>query len=110
MYRIARKPILICDHAISFPTARYPETGWPKCANEADAARAYQEYLQEAFAQPYMLGYHRCHYMDRFSKSNGVLMQGLVREDATPYSTLVEGVRRTNCATLETFQRANPAE
>jgi hypothetical protein len=110
VYRIARKPILICDHAVSFPTARYPETGWPKCANEADAARAYQEYLKEAFAQPYMLGYHRCHYMDRFSKSNGVLMQGLVREDSTPYPTLVAGVRRANRAILETFQHGNRGE
>jgi hypothetical protein len=110
VYRIARKPILICDHAVSFPIARYPKTGWPKCASEADAARAYQEYLKEAFAQPYMLGYHRCHYMDRFSKSNGVLMQGLVCEDSTPYPTLVEGVRRGNRAILETFQHGTWGE
>src|SRR5215472_444539 len=110
VYRIARKPILICDHAVSFPTTRYPETGWPKCASEADAARAYQEYLREAFAQPYMLGYHRCHYMDHFSKSNGVLMQGLVRADSTPYPTLVEGVRRANRAMLETFHRSYRGE
>jgi hypothetical protein len=110
VYRISRKPILICDHALSFPTARYPETGWPKCASEADAARAYEEYLKEAFAQPYILGYHRCHYLDRFSKSRGVLMQGLVREDWTPYPVLVEGVRRANCAMLETFQWGNRGE
>ena len=48
--------------------------------------------------------------MDRFSKSNGVLMQGLVREDSTPYPTLVEGVRRANRAMLETFQHGNRPE
>ena len=107
VYRIARKPILICDHSVSFPTTRYPETGWPKCASEGEAARAYEGYLKEAFVQPYILGYHRCHYMDRFSKRTRVLMQGLVREDSTPYLNLVDGVRRANRAMLETFQCGN---
>ena len=37
-------------------------------------------------------------------------MQGLVREDWTPYPVLVEGVRRANCAMLETFQYGNRGE
>src|SRR5262249_54588107 len=75
VYRIARKPILICDHAVSFPTARYPETGWPKCASETDAARVYEEYLKEACAQPYFLAYHRCHSMSLFPAIDAVRIQ-----------------------------------
>jgi hypothetical protein len=93
--------------AVSFPTARSAETGWPKCASEADAARAYEAYLREAFAQPYILGYHGCHYMDRFSKSSGVLMQGLVGEDSTPSSTLVEGWVAPTMRSLEPFQHSD---
>jgi hypothetical protein len=39
IYRIARKPILISDHAWS--------------------SRAYDDYLAEAFERPYIIGYHR---------------------------------------------------
>jgi hypothetical protein len=109
IYRIARKPILICDHAMSFPNERYPKTGWQKCESEADAARAYENYLADAFAQPYIIGYHRCHYMDHYSKSAGYLMQGLVREDSTPYRVLVEGTARANRSILEAFASRNPS-
>ena len=34
-------------------------------------------------------------------------MQGLVREDSSPYPTLVEEVGRANRAILETFQHPN---
>lgn len=103
IYRIARKPILICDHAMSFPIERYPKTGWQMCESESDAARAYEKYLGDAFAQPYIIGYHRCHYMDHYSKRAGLLMQGIVREDSTPYPVLVEGIARANQSILETF-------
>lgn len=109
IYRFARKPILICDHAISFPSERYPQVGWENCATETDAARAYEQYLKDAFAQPYIVGYHRCHYMDHFSKSAGCLMQGLVREDSTPYQTLVEGARSANRSVRVAFERGTDA-
>ena len=107
LYRIARKPILICDHAMSFPTDRYPKTGWPKCESEADAARAYEKYLADAFAQPYIIGYHRCHYMDHFSRSAGLLMPGLVREDASPYEILVKAAAHANQTIVEAFRSNN---
>jgi len=107
IYRIARKPILICDHAISFPTGRYPKTGWQKCESEADAAQAYAKYLADAFAQPYIVGYHRCHYMDHYSKRVGYLMQGLVREDSSPYQALVDGTARANHSVLDLFRNYN---
>jgi hypothetical protein len=110
VYRIARKPILICDHAISFPTERYHKTGWRQCATESEAAQAYGKYLKEAFAQPYIVGYHRCHYMDHFSNSSGLLMQGLVREDSTPYRALVNGVAHANRWLRDEFRRATRPE
>jgi len=50
IYRIARKPILISDHASSFLT---------ESVSESDAARAYDDYLSAAFERPYIVGYHR---------------------------------------------------
>ena len=48
IYRIARKPILISDHASSFPAESVSES-----------ARAYDDYLSEAFERSYIVGYHR---------------------------------------------------
>ncbi len=110
IYRIARKPILICDHAINFPTEHHPRTGWPQCATEADAALGYEQYMADAFATPYIVGYHRCHYMNRFSARRNLLMQGLVREDWKPYETLVEATGRANRSTLAAFSRRTPAD
>jgi len=56
IYRIARKPILICAHS-------------------SDAARAYDNYLSEAFERSCIVGYHTDQYIDR---------------------TFVESVKRTN--------------
>jgi len=108
IYRIARKPILICDHAIGFPTQKYPKTAWEQRATEADAASAYEHYLSEAFAEPYIVGYHRCHYADRFVARRGWLMQGLLSEDATPYAKIIESARRANVAVLEKLGVAAP--
>ena len=45
IYRIARKPILICDHTSN-------------ASSESDAARAYDDYVTEALERPYIVGYH----------------------------------------------------
>lgn len=96
VYRLSRKPILICDHASNFPTDSFPSTLWPQCATESDTARAYGDYLAEAFERPYIVGYHRCQYIDRAMPDTGALKQGLIREDEPPYETFVDSVDRTN--------------
>ena len=45
IYRIARKPILICNHTSN-------------ASSESDAARAYDDYVTEALERPYIVGYH----------------------------------------------------
>ena len=52
VYKIARKPILISDHACSVLT---------KSLSESDAAQAYDNYLAEALERPHIVGYHREH-------------------------------------------------
>ncbi len=96
IYKIARRPIMICDHAVNFPTERYPTTGWPASANEQHAARAHSKYIAEAFNRPYIVGYHRCHYIDNYLPKDGFVMQGLLREDLTPYAVMLEAIGRTN--------------
>lgn len=97
------KPILICDHAINFPTAAHPQTVWPQCPGEQEAAQAYAAYLWALFECPYMVGYHRCQYIDRVVPGSSLLKQGFLQADETPYDTLLDQVRRTNREILAAF-------
>ena len=97
------KGILICDHNISFPTEEHPKTMWTQLPTIEEVARAYTQYLEEAFSKPYILGYHRCQYIDRNQPHLGVLKQGLVKADGTPYDQLVNLLAETNRALLKQF-------
>jgi len=98
-----KKPILLCDHQCSFPTPDYPKTMWQQMENEEAAGQAYARYLRAAFDKAYIIGYQRCQYIDRFAENSGVLKQGVVREDGTPYKTLVRYIREANTAALDRF-------
>jgi len=103
LYEITGKPIIVCDHQSSFATEEYPETMWPQLESEEAVGKAYAQYLRDAFAKPYILGYHRCQYIDRFVPRLGILKQGLIREDETPYATLVAHVQHANRQILRRF-------
>jgi len=63
--------------------------------DEDHAAQLYEDYLTDAFAQPYIIGVHRCQYMDRI-KPNDVLKQGLIQQDGTPYKLTVQRYPETH--------------
>jgi hypothetical protein len=92
------KPIMICDHQISFATERYPKSIWPyhQLASEAEAAEATNRFMIDAFRRPYVIGYMRCQYIDRYSSRRGASKLGLLRDDGTPYPLLVEATRRAS--------------
>jgi hypothetical protein len=106
LYAQTGKPLLICDHAINFPTQTHPETVWPQCPSEKEAAQAYSAYLWALFECPYIIGYHRCQYIDRVIPGSSLLKQGFLRADETPYDTLVDQVRKTNRAILAAFYKS----
>ncbi len=100
------KGIIICDHNISFPTKEHPKTMWTQLPTAKEVAQAHSRYLQDALSKPYILGYHRCQFIDRFQAHQGVLKQGLLRGDGNPYEELVELLTETNRAVLERFAAA----
>jgi len=108
LYKLTGKPIFICDHQISFATERYPKAIWPyhQRASEADAAAATERFLREAFARPYILGYMRCQYIDRFSTRRDAIKLGLLRDDGSPYAQLIDATRRGNQAVKEIVRKA----
>ena len=93
LHRITKKPVLICDHAISYPTEDQPRTIFEQMPSEEAAVQATRRFLEAAFAKPYIIGYLRCQYVDRPAGFGRGLRQGLVRRDGTPRDGMVEVYR-----------------
>lgn len=90
MHRLTGKPVLICDHAISFPVPGNPDTIFEQAPDEAAAARATSEFLRRAMSKPYVIGYLRCQYIDRPAAFGRGLRQGLVDVNGRPRKAMVE--------------------
>jgi hypothetical protein len=89
----------------NFYTPEHPMTVWEQVPSEAQAARAYADYLRALFECPWVLGYHRCQYIDRVAPDGRTLKQGLLQKDGAPHPILVEQVARTNRAILAAFEQ-----
>jgi len=94
IHEITGKPILICDHAISYPTEEHPRTIFEQAPSEAEAALAIEEFLQAAFGEPYIIGYLKCQYIDRPSGFGRGLRQGLLRADGSERTAILESYAR----------------
>ncbi|MEM0895787.1 MAG: hypothetical protein AAGJ79_02795 [Verrucomicrobiota bacterium] len=97
------KGIIICDHNISFPTKEHPKTMWTQLPTIEEVAQTHAQYVNDALSKPYILGYHRCQFIDRFQAHLGVLKQGLIKADGNPHEKLVTLVTETNHEVLECF-------
>ncbi len=104
LHQTTKKPIMICDHQCSFPTENHKHTMWKQLESEAAAANNYNDYVNEAVKAPYVLGYHRCQYVDRYNEKNNLLKQGMIKNDGSPYGDLVNIVAATNQTAKEIFE------
>lgn len=109
LHRITGKPVLICDHAISFPTQAQPRTIFEQMPDEASAAKATAEFLRRAFSRPYVIGYLRCQYIDRPARFGRGLRQGLVRPDGKPREVLVDAYRDAFFSATEQLKATGPS-
>lgn len=66
----------------------------------------YDRYVRQAVAEPYILGYQRCQYEDRYDPLRTLLKQGLVNRQGRPYDILTEQIGRTNEDVLKQAYRA----
>ena len=90
IYKVTGKPVLICDHAISYPTEKHPRTIFEQAGSEAEAALAIARFLDDAFAEPYIVGYLKCQYIDRPSGFGRGLRQGLLTADGTERKAILK--------------------
>jgi hypothetical protein len=82
---------------------------WPTLPDVASVGRAHARYLQTGFQTSYLIGYNRCQYIDRYKHRQGLLKQGLLQIDGTPYQELVESVQKNNWRLHQQFL-AGPQE
>ena len=90
IHEVTGKPVLICDHAISYPTRQHPRTIFEQAPSEGEAARAIARFIDAAFAEPYIIGYLKCQYIDRPSRFGRGLRQGVLMADGTARKAIVD--------------------
>lgn len=96
LYRETGKPVMVCDHNISFNTPEHSNVMWETLPDVDQVGEAYARYLDEGFSTPYLIGYNKCQYIDRFTSRNNELKQGLLQVDGTPYPEWVDWVQKVN--------------
>jgi len=94
--QLTGKPIIICDHQCSFPTEKHVYTMWEQFKNQRKASNNYSKLVISAVNEPYLLGYHRCQYIDRFNKKKKLLKQGMVKENGDIYQLQAKIMSRLN--------------
>jgi len=98
------KPIMLCDHSISFETDAFPDTMWNQVESGKEAGRLITAYKLDAIKKPYIIGYHRCQYISRLvSKGNPQLKQGVLQTDAKPYQEFALELTEGNKRVLKAF-------
>jgi len=102
-HTLTGKPIVISDWNLSFPTPEHPMTMWPQFKTPAAAAEAYEAYLRDAFAKPYILGYFKCQYVDHVLPT-GMLKQGLRKPDGKLYDEFAELLKALHQRLIEQLE------
>ena len=58
--------------------------------------RAHATYMDEGFSTPFLIGYNRCQYIDRYKGGQNILKQALLQVDGNPYEELADSVQKHN--------------
>lgn len=93
LFTLTGKPILICDHTVSFYSKENPVTLWHQYASQQLAGESQSKYIMQVAKTPYIIGYMNCQYLDAYDPSRGLLKQGLLAKNGKmhqPYADLIK--------------------
>ena len=95
------KPILLGDS--SFAAIQPRQNGQSKGVivdSEAEVGKAFAEYLQAALAEPYIIGWHFCGYVESYAGPNGRMQPqcGFIDPFEVPHEEALSQVRAANAA------------
>jgi hypothetical protein len=97
IHRRTGKPIIICDHHISFATDECQNTQWHQASSQTEALKLYETFLKDATETPYIVGLQRCQYISAMTIPGKLLKQGLLDLNGQlyqPYAARLSEVNR----------------
>lgn len=100
LYELTGKPLLICDHTVSFYTKEHPVTLWHQFENQQKAGEALEKYITECANKAYIVGYLHCQYLDAYDHRRGLLKQGLLNMEGERHEPLSGIIRAANLNAL----------
>jgi agarase len=103
LYGEHEKPVIICDHNISFATDEHQRTLWHRAPTRAQGADLYRAFLMGVVDAPYIVGYCKCQYISRHSQCRDLLKQGLLAEDGSPYEPYASMIGSANREAMVRF-------
>ena len=77
---------------------------WKQLDNQSDVANKYAKYITDVVNEPYLIGYHRCQYIDRFEPTNNLLKQGMIMESGETYEPHASIITNSNKRVKDIFK------
>ena len=113
LHRATAKPILLGDSSFAFPNERVPNPKGVRVGSQEEVGAAYARYLDAVLAEPYVLGWHYCGYVEGAPDLSrfGPLPErqnGIVRPDGFVYRETTERIAQANSLAEERHARAAP--
>ena len=96
-HKLTGLPILLCDQRTRGVPLKENDP-----ADERQSGEAYRAFLGAAIAKPYIVGKHRCTFIDDMPNRE-YRRPGLIRDDESPYATLIELTAAANRDALATL-------
>jgi len=105
IHQLTGKPVIVCDHSISFYTKAQPGTLWHQCKNQEQAGAVTSQYILDCANQQYMIGYNHCMYLSAYDPQRGLLKQGLLDENGEMHQPLCSLIKQANEEALKVVKK-----
>jgi len=101
LHEVTGEPVLMGDSTFSFPTPDMPAPKGIRMRSRPEVGDAYARYLEDILAEPWVVGWHNCGYIDgspdlAVHHPYFAIQPGFLRSDGTPYESVVERVAAAN--------------
>lgn len=113
LYEDTGKPILLGDSSFSSPNQNVPNPKGVHVKSQREVGNAYFDYLQAIMAEPYIIGWHYCGFIEgspdltKFHRFFSI-QNGLLQPDGTPYQEAIARVSEANSRAYLWHEEAHP--
>ncbi len=105
IHKLTSKPLIICDHSVSFYTDEHPVTLWHQFETQERAGQALARYINATARTPYIVSYSHCQYLDTYDPNRGLLKQGLLNDQGEFHQPYCELISTANAEALKFVEK-----